>query len=65
MGRFLAASFLLAAIVAPTLAASCGGGSLCPQDSPCCSRTWNQNEECTKHTDKSQNMASVEPAHIA
>jgi len=38
MGRFLTASLLLAVAAAPAIAQSCGGGSLCPEDSPCCSQ---------------------------
>lgn len=38
MGRFLTAAILLGAIAAPALAQQkCGGGTLCPEDTPCCS----------------------------
>lgn len=40
MGRFFSATALLAAIALPAIAQKCGGGSLCPKDSPCCSRMY-------------------------
>lgn len=39
MGRFFAVSLLLAAAAVPAFAgAKCGGGTQCPQDTPCCSQ---------------------------
>jgi hypothetical protein len=47
-GRILQSLALVAAVLPSVFAQDqpkCGGGQLCPEDSPCCSRTYRQEEE--------------------